>query len=175
MHGIQVNRDSDELVPDELKILGCPVIHFEPEFLPAASTGTTGISSRPQNEERLALGGGLRAGFPQVKQPRNLSKTHFVGFRPKERVEFAELGGCQIGNGITQSLVRRVPLRFGLRLGLCASARLTKKPVPVKAGQAASTNAAVLNLVKNMVSILLSPALESWRGKMLKSAPVFPT
>src|SRR5262249_16455970 len=44
---IDVNRDSDELVPDELKILVCPVFHSEPEFLPSASTRSAGIPRRP--------------------------------------------------------------------------------------------------------------------------------
>ena len=47
MYGIYVNRDSYELVPDELNILVRPVIHSEPEFLPAASTRSAGIPRRP--------------------------------------------------------------------------------------------------------------------------------
>ena len=47
MYGIDVNRDSYELVPDELNILVRPIFHSEPEFLPAASTRSAGISSRP--------------------------------------------------------------------------------------------------------------------------------
>src|SRR5262249_61981380 len=47
MYGIDVNRDSYELVPNELKILVCPVIHSEPEFLSAASTRSAGIPRRP--------------------------------------------------------------------------------------------------------------------------------
>jgi hypothetical protein len=42
----QANRDRYEIVPYELKILGCPVINSEPEFLPAASTRSTRISRR---------------------------------------------------------------------------------------------------------------------------------
>src|SRR5262245_42525808 len=45
--GIDVNRDSDEPVLDELNILVRPVFHSEPEFLPAASARSAGISSRP--------------------------------------------------------------------------------------------------------------------------------
>src|SRR5262249_6394773 len=96
----------------------------EPEFLPAASTYSTGISRRPQYEERLALGGGLLAGFPQIEHPRNRSKTHFLGCGPEERVEFAELGRRQVDNGITPSPVRRLRLRFGLRSGRLFRQRL---------------------------------------------------
>jgi hypothetical protein len=47
MYGIYVNRDSDELVPDELNVLVRPVFNSEPEFLSATSTRSTGISRRP--------------------------------------------------------------------------------------------------------------------------------
>src|SRR5215510_1946967 len=52
-----------------------------------------------------------------------------------------------------------------------------RKLVPVNTRQASSTSAVVFNLVKNMVSILLSPATEFGRGKMLNAhlvQPVFP-
>src|SRR5262249_31810072 len=47
MYGIYVNRDSYELVPDELNILVRPVFHSEPELLHAASARAAGISRRP--------------------------------------------------------------------------------------------------------------------------------
>src|SRR5262249_3536696 len=59
--------------------------------------------------------------------------------------------------------------------GFSARAWRMRKLVPVNIRQASSTRPGGFNLVKNMVSILQSPATELGRGKMLKSVPVFTT